>query len=206
MFLLPQIQPAVTCQFCQVTQRKNKRTIRERFSGNLHPAKLLLQIETSVSRTRGIMDAPAFDSKRFVRPVLLSTALFFAAVIVSLITITNPAHASGTVKSSVLFVGGGKGSGYDCSALTSVAQVQSCERAIHDKWLADDLNQYNGNSIYRNNYFPYDTSPLFCPAATVTDYGPSSTYADVFAVGYYNVVYSAGGFWIPIYYKYCDGP
>jgi hypothetical protein len=35
---------------------------------------------------------------------------------------------------------------------------------------------------------------------------PSSPYVDVFAITYYRGAYNAGGFWIPIYYLFCDGP
>ena len=118
----------------------------------------------------------------------------------------KPAQASGTVNSSLVYWGGSNGTGFNCAGLASLAAVQSCELALHNQLLAGDLTNYNGNLIYHNAYFPYDTSPLSCPAAALTDYGPSSPYADVFAVTYYRAVYSAGGFWIPIYYKYCDAP
>jgi hypothetical protein len=44
-----------------------------------------------------IMDAPAFDATRFVRPVLLAIALYLSIIAISSMMMVKPAHASGTV-------------------------------------------------------------------------------------------------------------
>src|SRR5450759_2170460 len=99
----------------------------------------------------------------------------------------------------MLYYGGSNNSGYNCSGLASLDAVQNCEFAKRNKWLADDLN-------WLNSFANATPKPLSCNPAVLSDSGPSSPYADVFKITYYRGSYSAGGFWIPIYYLFCDGP
>jgi len=145
------------------------------------------------------MDAPTLASKKLVRPALLTIALYFSVIVIAMITTAKPAQASGTVNASVLYWGGTSNSGYDCTGMTSLGAVQSCELAKRNKWLADDLSYLNG--------FPNATpKPLTCATAVLTDSGPSNPYVDVFEIAFYRGAYNVGGFWIPINYLFCDGP
>ena len=47
------------------------------------------------------MAAPAFDATRFVRPALLSIALYFSIILISSMMMVKPAHAFGTVSPSI---------------------------------------------------------------------------------------------------------
>lgn len=145
------------------------------------------------------MDAPAFSATSFARPALLTIALYVSIILISTMTMVNPAHASGIVSPTTLYHAGGNNSGFNCANMTSLGAVQSCELAKHDKWLADDLTYFNSipNAI---------GNPLSCPTAVLADSGPTSPYIDIFGITYYRGSYSVGGFWIPIYYLYCDGP
>lgn len=111
----------------------------------------------------------------------------------------KPAQASGTVNPSVLYWGGSNATGYNCAGLTSLGAVQSCELAWHDHLLASDL-------IWLNSLANATNKPLSCPTAVLTDSGPSGPYVDVFQITYYRGSYNVGGFWIPIYYLFCNGP
>ncbi len=70
---------------------------------------------------------------------------------------------SGTVNLATIYYGGWNSSGYNCSGLSSLKEVQDCMLAMHDKWLADDLSGLNSNP---NNLPP---EPLSCPTAVLTD-------------------------------------
>lgn len=47
-----------------------------------------------------IMDAPAFDATGFVRPALLTIALYLLILVIPSMTMAKPAHASGSVTST----------------------------------------------------------------------------------------------------------
>jgi hypothetical protein len=126
----------------------------------------------------------------------LIVALCFLLAAILAMAMIRPAHASGTVNASTLYYGGGTSSGYDCTGTTSLEAVQSCELAMHDKWFANDL-------AYLSTFTGASVS---CPAAALADSGPSGPYVDVFSIAYYRAAHSVGGFWIPVYYVYCDGP
>ncbi len=128
------------------------------------------------------------------------TVVYYLLAIVVLM-MAKPAHASGTVNLATIYYGGWNSSGYNCSGLSSLKEVQDCMLAMHDKWLADDLSGLNSNP---NNLPP---EPLSCPTAVLTDSGPSSSYVDVFHITYYRGGINAAGWTCcPINYKICDGP
>jgi hypothetical protein len=146
------------------------------------------------------MDARAFDATRFVRLVLRSIVFYILTVALLSIAMVKPAHASGTVSAITRYYGGSSNSDYNCNGLPSLDAIKSCETATYKKWLADILAGLN------NNIFVLPPEPLSCNAAVQSDAGASGPYVDVFTVTYYLAATSAGGYWIPVYYKFCDGP
>ncbi len=127
------------------------------------------------------MNAPAFNATIFVRPALLSPILYISIIMISLMTIINPAYASGIVSSSVLYWGGGNNSGYNCTGMTSLGAVQGCELAKRQKWLADDVTQYSA--------WNFINIPS-CPGPVLNDFGPTGSYVDHFAITYFRINYN----------------
>jgi hypothetical protein len=149
------------------------------------------------------MDMPVFGTcNRQINNInaRLAVVCYLLVIVVSM-SMAKPANASGTVNLTTLYYGGWNSSGYNCSGMSSLNEVQDCMLAMHDKWLSDDLSGLNSNTAL------LPPQPLTCPAATLNDSGPSSGYVDVFHITFYRGgVNAAGWSCCPINYKICDGP
>ena len=69
------------------------------------------------------MDAPAFDTKRFVWPALQFFVFCFLVVLISSMAMVKPAHASGTVASINTYFVAGSGFGFYRYAATPAATI-----------------------------------------------------------------------------------
>ncbi len=139
------------------------------------------------------MAAPASDPMRLVRSASLTVALYSLVIMISSMTMVKPAHAVGTVSTSVTYSGGLSSSSISCNHMDSIDAVQSCTLAGHDHMLAEDVNGFNAGP----QFWP---KPLSCPTSVLTDNGPSGGYVDVFVVTSYRAAYNSN------YYVFCVGP
>lgn len=84
------------------------------------------------------MDTPAFDATRFLRSVSLSIALYLSIIMIAMMTIIKPAHASGTVAkpsgTNYIYVGSGStgGDGTQPTIAQVVAETLVCNGLYTD--------------------------------------------------------------------------
>jgi len=138
------------------------------------------------------MVVPALDTPRFVRPALLTIALYVLVIVVSSLTMIKPAHASGTINLATSYWGGPNGSGYNCNGMASYGAVTGCARTYYQFRFDSALNSFN-------NAPPgyYVNAPISCPSPVLTDINwpsPPPPYVGAFHVVYYNINYTYGAF------------
>jgi len=138
------------------------------------------------------MVVPALDTPRFVRPGLLTIALYVLVIVVSSLTMIKPVHGSGTVNLATTYWGGPNGSGYNCNGMASYGAVTGCAQTYYQFRFDSALNSFN-------NAPPgyYVNAPISCPSPVLTDINwpsPPPPYVGAFHVVYYNINYTYGAF------------
>ena len=136
------------------------------------------------------MDAPAFDTKRLVRPALRIIALYLSIIVIASMTTVKPAYASGTVSTLNTYFAAGSGFGNYINAATP---AEACDRFAKSPQVTGPVVTQISSSQWQCTYTYVDNGTNFlmwvfyvspaCPAnssgtvtCTCTDpYVPDST-------------------------------
>jgi hypothetical protein len=107
-----------------------------------------------------MMDAPSFDPKGLLRPVLLFIVLYLSVILISLMTMAKPAHADGQVDLIYVYTINSGGFNNGCFGKASVAEAMQCNVDFTNSNLDGDYAQIS-------SWGGYDIA--VCPRAVAHD-------------------------------------